>query len=467
MRSWTPKVLRISSPASKLHHAPLKPTFDIRKHISPTPKDARNNAAHHKHKASRLVKEVKEFARSQLPIAKDTTAKQEQQPQDLIRKIIFGADTDDNIAAYEQRHQRFLEVLKGARESGGNGRIEERGINTVGRASSIQNNRDNSATEETKVPHGKQDGNPQIRRRGSFFAQTESLSASRRSSNLVRINRQSTGKSKTIEKVFFDAQASEGSEPVPFVGPNSWSRISLRKVKTNEDRSINKSAIVKEDRASGSNESQGLFKRPSSETADDTDAHPGDHEASISDFRKDEDGSQLPLAVNKENKGLWRHHRPSSRAVQRSEFESVAVQDAPDMTSEKKKPSKRIPKPKVSLFEELFPEEARKESASEKEPKPQNLNIPKLSLPILDEDDSFGDEYTRGRTADNDKANAASKDALRSWNPSILVLQVASPSLIDSDFRRIAPKGQHISEWTGPGDYFKGTPRISPSHPKS
>jgi len=120
MRSWTPKGLRIFSPASKLHHAPLKPTFDIRKHISPTPKDARNNAAHYKHKASRLVKEVKEFARSQLPVAKDTAAKQEQQPQDLVRKIIFGADTDDNIAAYEQRHQRFLEGSK----SGGSMRSE-------------------------------------------------------------------------------------------------------------------------------------------------------------------------------------------------------------------------------------------------------------------------------------------------------------------------------------------------------
>jgi len=466
MRSWTtPKPLRNSSSASKLHHAPLKPTFDIRKHISPTPKDATKNAARYKYKASRLVKEVKEFARSRLSIATDTTAKLEQQPQDLIPKIIFGADKDDNIAAYEQRHQRFLEALKGAREFGGNERIKERGFDMVRRPSSIQNSWDNSATEEAKAPHEKQDGNPQMRRRRSFFAKTESLSAFRRPSTLVTINRQSPGKSRIGEKGFFDAQTSEGSEPVPFVRPNSWSRISLRKVKTNEDRSISKSAIVEEDRTRGSNASQGPLKRLSSENADDTDTHPGFHEASMSDIKKDEDGSQLPLAVNKENKGLWRYHHPSSRAVQRSEFESVGVQDASDMTSEEEKPSKRILKRKVSLFEELFPEEARKESASEKELKPQNLNIPKLSLPVLDEDDSFGDEYIRGRTADNDKVNAASEDAFRSWNPTILVFQVASPSLIDSDFRRIAPKGQHISEWTGPGDYFKGTPKL-PQHPK-
>jgi len=459
MRSWTPKALRISSSASKLHHAPPKRTFHIRKYIKGTSKGAATNAVRFEHKPLRLVKEVKGVPPSQVPVAKNTAVEQEQQPQDLIRKIIFGADKDDNIAAYQQRHQRFLKILKGTRDSGGTETIEERGINKVERAPSIPQNGDRSDTKEAKASYEKQDDDPQIRRRKSFFAQTESLSASSRSS---RTDRQSPGnheKPKISNNVFFDAQAPAGSKPMSFIRPNSWSQISLRNVKAREEHLGSKSAMVQEVRTSGSNESHAQFKRLSLGIADDQDANPDDNKGSNVNMKKHNDGSQLPLGINKENKGTGRHPRQSPRAVHRSEFESVGVLDASGMTGKGKKPSKRVQKPKISLFEELFPEEASKHSTSEKDLKPQYPDIPKLSLPVLDEDESFGNEYMRGRIADNDKAKASSQDALQSWNPSILVLQVVSPSLIDSDFRRIAPKGQHISEWTGPGDYFKGTPK--------
>ena len=481
MRSWTPKALRIPSSASRLHHAPPKRTFRIKKYFKGTSKGAAPNAVRDEHKPLILVQEVKDFSPSRLPIAKDTTVEQEQQPQDLVRKVIFGvdkdlirkiiygADKDENIAAYEQRHQRFLKILKGTRDSGGNEAIEECGINEVKRAPSIPQNGDRSDTEEAKPSHGKRDVDAQIRRRKSFFAQTELLSASSRSSETGRQSPGNPGEAKISNNVFFDAQAPADSKPMSFIKPDSWSRTTLRNQKATEESLGSKSATVEEVRTSGNYDPQVPFKRLSLGISDDRGIRPVDNKASDVNMKKHDDGSELPLAINKENKGIGSHPRLSPRAVQRSEFESMGVLDASGMTSKEKKPSKRVRKPKTSLFEELFPEEASKYSTSKKDLKPQYPDIPKLSLPVLDEDESFGNEYMRGQIADNDKAKSASQEAFQSWNPSVLVLQVVSPSLIDSDFRRLAPKGQHISEWTGPGDYFKGTPPPSynpPSPPK-
>ena len=44
----------------------------------------------------------------------------------------------------------------------------------------------------------------------------------------------------------------------------------------------------------------------------------------------------------------------------------------------------------------------------------------------------------------------------------MLVLNTASPSLSEADFRRIAPKGKHIKEWTGPGELLKVFPGRDP-----
>ena len=44
----------------------------------------------------------------------------------------------------------------------------------------------------------------------------------------------------------------------------------------------------------------------------------------------------------------------------------------------------------------------------------------------------------------------------RLWDLAILVLSRASSSLLNDDFRRIAPRGHHIDDWKGPGDILKG-----------
>ena len=121
--------------------------------------------------------------------------------------------------------------------------------------------------------------------------------------------------------------------------------------------------------------------------------------------------------------------------------------------------AKTVPpvRPELSLFEELFPEEVEKHETKESADDPKVPALPKLLLPGIDIDDGgFEDGYVKRRKPEEETTKIASTDAYRHWNLAILVFQVASPSLVESDFRRIAPKGQHLRDWVGPGDIFRG-----------
>ena len=113
--------------------------------------------------------------------------------------------------------------------------------------------------------------------------------------------------------------------------------------------------------------------------------------------------------------------------------------------------------PQLSLYEELFPEQVERAKGRSPPAHGKGLELPKLTLPELEEDDDrFENEFVVRRKKSKDLSKSAAIDAYRNWNPAILVLQVASTSLTENDFRRIAPKGQHIRDWVGPGDIFKG-----------
>ena len=45
----------------------------------------------------------------------------------------------------------------------------------------------------------------------------------------------------------------------------------------------------------------------------------------------------------------------------------------------------------------------------------------------------------------------------------VLVLEIASKSLVENGFRRVAPKGKQIDYWTGPGDTLKGAWNVARS----
>lgn len=106
---------------------------------------------------------------------------------------------------------------------------------------------------------------------------------------------------------------------------------------------------------------------------------------------------------------------------------------------------------KVSLFDELFSKENKQTSNS--------IEVPRLPLSDIDHLESFPLRYETRKKLANKLTQAAAQSSVKQWNPAVLVLSRASKSLVDADFRRVAPKGRHIGEWTGPGDILKGAKR--------
>ncbi len=108
-------------------------------------------------------------------------------------------------------------------------------------------------------------------------------------------------------------------------------------------------------------------------------------------------------------------------------------------------------RPKLSFYEEFFPEEAEQSKLTSATESGDEQRFPRLRLPEVEEDNSDADSRPK------EVAITTSAVTSKYDGPAVLVLQSASKSLVESDFRRIAPKGQHIEDWTGPGDILKGS----------
>ncbi len=112
---------------------------------------------------------------------------------------------------------------------------------------------------------------------------------------------------------------------------------------------------------------------------------------------------------------------------------------------------------KVSLFEELFPEETQKKEDSSLNIEEKYHDVPRLSLPEIGEGlEEYHDDPDRSRARSEKVTSQATAEAFRQEKLAVLVLQIASKSLVESDFQRVAPKGKHIAHWTGPGELLKG-----------
>ncbi|KAL8729971.1 MAG: hypothetical protein Q9166_004416 [cf. Caloplaca sp. 2 TL-2023] len=111
---------------------------------------------------------------------------------------------------------------------------------------------------------------------------------------------------------------------------------------------------------------------------------------------------------------------------------------------------------RVSLFDELFPEEEDQLQPTSTELKHDEVHIPRLPLPDIDHLDPYPPAGGSPKGPSKKLTKVAAHAATKQWNPAVLVFNRASKSLVDADFRRIAPKGRHIGEWTGPGDILKG-----------
>ena len=118
----------------------------------------------------------------------------------------------------------------------------------------------------------------------------------------------------------------------------------------------------------------------------------------------------------------------------------------------------RQPSPRsqnLSLLEELFPEEAKRgRRKTQNQVNHQQRDLPRLPPPDLDALDISKDHLLA--PTPQFIAREAMANAYRQENPTVLVLSRASLSLVESDFRRVAPKGMHIEEWRGLGDVLKG-----------
>ncbi|KAI4170790.1 MAG: hypothetical protein LQ343_004679 [Gyalolechia ehrenbergii] len=95
---------------------------------------------------------------------------------------------------------------------------------------------------------------------------------------------------------------------------------------------------------------------------------------------------------------------------------------------------------KVSLFDELFLEENKQDH--------DLVEIPRLPLSDIDHLGSFPFHPKSRKQLANKLTQTAAHGSVKQWNPAVLVLSRASKSLVDADFRRVAPKGRHIGEWT-------------------
>ena len=108
------------------------------------------------------------------------------------------------------------------------------------------------------------------------------------------------------------------------------------------------------------------------------------------------------------------------------------------------------------MFEELFPEEVRRDDGQNTKSYGHAQEVPRLPLPEVDDFlDGFEPESNRETSEPQRVTKAAAVNAFRQQQVAVLSLETGSESLVESDFRRIAPKGQHINHWTGPGDILK------------
>ncbi|KAG8530057.1 uncharacterized protein KY384_005539 [Bacidia gigantensis] len=112
--------------------------------------------------------------------------------------------------------------------------------------------------------------------------------------------------------------------------------------------------------------------------------------------------------------------------------------------------------PALSLYEELFPEEAAKSHDDPYVQPEKEAPIPRLAPFKPDiEDPTITDQVPINRYSYD-------KDPLTPQNITILTISAASKSLTEADFRRVAPKGQHIKDWNGPGEILKVIPARNP-----
>lgn len=115
----------------------------------------------------------------------------------------------------------------------------------------------------------------------------------------------------------------------------------------------------------------------------------------------------------------------------------------------------------VSILEELFPFEAenyrRQSSPSSADAEIDVQDVPRLEPPSIPE--LLGD-YSQ--LSHIESARPSPEPDYKEENLTVMVVSAVSTGLVDADFRRIIPRGEHIEDWRGPGDVLKSKSRLFP-----
>ncbi|KAF1983643.1 hypothetical protein K402DRAFT_465783 [Aulographum hederae CBS 113979] len=110
----------------------------------------------------------------------------------------------------------------------------------------------------------------------------------------------------------------------------------------------------------------------------------------------------------------------------------------------------------LSLLDELFPEEAKKTIS----PPPQRVferNIPRLPLPS--ESVPQLEQMPKSRPGNKDLERSSSEQQTET----VLLLRNASKSLVLDDFKRLVPRGKHVTDWTTQAELLAVIPARDPS----
>lgn len=168
-------------------------------------------------------------------------------------------------------------------------------------------------------------------------------------------------------------------------------------------------------------------------------------------------GQRRKAAGRKRSRDASAIESRSRRPSLLEELKPDEIQRAAEGKAHRKDRNRRPRPPQLSLLEELFPDEAYNTNGNSVNAQRTERELPRIPLPEVDElFGDFQDDLGLHRRQPSRVTKEAAADAFRRQQLAVVTLQIASKSLVESDFRRLAPKGKHIDEWTGPGDILKG-----------
>ncbi|KAK7704618.1 hypothetical protein SLS64_008382 [Diaporthe eres] len=134
----------------------------------------------------------------------------------------------------------------------------------------------------------------------------------------------------------------------------------------------------------------------------------------------------------------------AEKAAKRGEPSAVNQHDEPEMP-----PKDGLnPRHGLSIFRQLFPEQAESESANNEQELPRAthelLHPPEDSVMV-----SLRNEVRNWMSEEGQDQSSWPKPGEHGSHSTVVVISGTSPSLMDTDFYRIAPEGQHVEGWTG------------------